>query len=138
MKDKDMFCRFSKEMLDSKKVILENKFVRDIMPELQADCLKVYIYGLYKCINEDKYNTLEDFATELGMSESGIEEAFWYLDSKGLVKVVNPKPLEVVYLSGETFQQKRYDFSSNKYQDFIINTQIYFEVILLDGYYSIF
>ena len=120
-----MFCKFSNEMKGERVTPVDNYFITECIPYLPAEVVKVYIYGLYKCLF-DENNTIDDFAYELDMTKSEIEEIFWFLSEKKLVLVNNLNPIEVIYLSPHN---KKVDNNINvdKYENFIVSIQSYFE-----------
>ena len=121
-----MFCKFGKEMNDAKGIFVDNYFITEFMPHANAECIKIYLYGLYKC-QSDSNNTLKDFAYELDMTENEIESAFWYLQQEGLVRVIEQNPIEVIYLPTKNHMGKNDKINEDKYTDFILGTQSYFE-----------
>ena len=85
--------------------------------------MRVYLYGLYMCGASTRYdNTIEHFASALGMSIEDIESAFLYWQEQGLVQVLSLKPIQVKYLPVKAGAGKIKKFAKDKYADF--NTQM--------------
>lgn len=122
-----MFCKFGNEMNDSKSTLVDNYFITDCMPYANNECVKVYLYGLYKC-QTNQNNTLMDFAKELSLTEKEVEESFWYWQQEGLVRVIEQNPIEILYLPAKNRRNvKQNKFNESKYEDFILASQGYFE-----------
>lgn len=121
-----MFCKFGNEMNDAKATIVDNYFITECMPYANSECVKIYLYGLYKCQSNEN-NTIKDFAEELMLSEKEVEEAFWYWQQEGLVRVIEQNPIEVIYLPSKNKKIKKDKFNESKYEDFVLGVQSYFE-----------
>ena len=93
------FCKFSSEYVISKETQIDNLFINEFLPYAPAECVKVYIYGLYKCSSASAYdNTIENFAKVLNLTEEEIEDAFLYWQEQGLVQVLNTCPIEIRFM----------------------------------------
>ncbi|MBQ7307752.1 MAG: DnaD domain protein [Clostridia bacterium] len=121
-----MFCKFGNEMNESKATVVDNYFITECMPYANSECIKIYLYGLYKCQSNEN-NTLKDFANELMLSEKEVEEAFWYWQQEGLVRVIEQNPIEIIYLPSKNRKTRKDKFNESKYEDFILGVQSYFE-----------
>lgn len=113
------FCRFSSETIISNATSVDNIFINDFLPYANDACVKVYLYGLYKCTNADSYdNTLQSFSTILGISENDIYSSFLYWQDQGLVQIIATEPFEVVYnpISSVITNTKKYN--KEKYSNF--------------------
>ena len=93
------FCKFSSEYVISKETQVDNLFINEFLPYAPAECVKVYLYGLYKCSNSGAYdNTIENFSKVLNLTEEEIEDAFLYWQEQGLVQVLNTCPIEIRFM----------------------------------------
>ena len=93
------FCKFSSEYVISKETAVDNLFINEFLPYAPAECVKVYLYGLYKCTNSSSYdNTIENFAKVLNLTEEEVEDAFLYWQDEGLVQVLNTCPIEIRFM----------------------------------------
>ncbi len=93
------FCKFSSEYVINKETQVDNLFINEFLPYAPAECVKVYLYGLYKCSNSSAYdNTIENFSKVLNLSPEEIEDAFLYWQEQGLVQVLNTCPIEIRFM----------------------------------------
>jgi len=73
------FCQFSSESVISNATSVDNIFINEFLPYANDTCVKVYLYGLYKCNTPNTYdNSLSAFANILGMTEDDVYSAFLY------------------------------------------------------------
>ena len=113
------FCKYSSESVISSSTMVDNIFIHDYLPGANGDCVKVYLYGLYKCANPNTYNnTLESFAEEIGLSVEDIESAFLYWQEQGLVNVIYGTNLQVRYLPLNNIINNTKKFKKDKYTEF--------------------
>lgn len=93
------FCKLSVDAVASNAVQVDNIFFNNYLPFASGECVKVYLYGLYKCSDSgSKDNTLENFANELKMSVEEVESCFYYWQEQGLVQILEVIPFEVRFL----------------------------------------
>lgn len=93
------FCRLSVDAVANNTVSVDNIFINNYLPYASGECVKVYLYGLYKCQDASaKDNTLENFANELNMKTEEVESCFYYWQEQGLVQILEVIPFEVRYL----------------------------------------
>ena len=93
------FCRLSVDAVANNTTSVDNIFINNYLPYAKEECVKVYLYGLYKCQDaSSKDNTLENFANELKMSVEEVESCFYYWQEQGLVQILEVIPFEVRYL----------------------------------------
>lgn len=93
------FCKLSVDAVASNTTQIDNIFINNYLPYAKEECVKVYLYGLYKCQDASSYdNTLENFASELNMTKEDVESAFYYWQEQGLVQILEVIPFEVRYL----------------------------------------
>ncbi len=88
------------------------------------NCVKVYLFGLYKCNNPESLdNNISDMAKALNYTEEDIISAFMYWEDLNLVQIITKEPLEVRYLpiKNATMQLKK--FNTEKYKSFNIKAQ---------------
>ena len=113
------FCKFSTENRKSGDVVISSAFFVDYMPYAPESLTKVYLYGLNKCYeNTDVDNTLQNFATELNMTEEDIKSAFYYWQEEGLVTILNLQPIEVRYLPIRPKKYQAKMFKEDRYSSF--------------------
>lgn len=113
------FCKYSTESVLSGTTQIDNNFLEEFLPCAPDVCVKVYIYGLYKCSNPDAFsNTLESFASELGLSTQDVEDAFMYWQQEGLVDVITGTSFQVRFLPTKNLVSSGHKFSKTKYADF--------------------
>lgn len=113
------FCQFSSESVISNTTNVDNVFINEFLPYANDACVKVYLYGLYKCNNANSYdNTLESFSTVLGISEDDIYNAFLYWQDQGLVQVLSTEPFEVIYSPIKSAITSTKKYNKEKYTNF--------------------
>lgn len=111
-------------MLANNNTPVDNIFINNYLPYASENCVKVYLYGLFKCQDSNSHdNTLEHFAKELHLTEQEIEKAFLYWQEQGLVQILNVIPFEVRFLpiSDVLHNTKRYN--EKKYSNFNAQAQ---------------
>lgn len=116
------FCRLSVDAVANNTTSVDNIFINNYLPYANEDCVKVYLYGLYKCQDaSSKDNTLENFANELKMSLEEVESCFYYWQEQGLVQILEVIPFEVRYLPISDALNGIKKYNTKKYATF--NTQ---------------
>jgi len=109
------FCKYSTEYVASSKTEVDNIFINDYLPYAQAEFVKVYLYGLYKCNDASSFdNTLENFARHLNMSEEDVIGAFEYWQEQGLVQVMNTHPIQVRFIPLKNVFNSIYEQKDNE------------------------
>lgn len=94
------------------------------MPDAPDMCVKVYLYGLYKCSKPDSAdNNLESIAKILNLSEDDVVSAFYYWEDRNLVQIISKTPLEVRYLPAKLATDQFMKFNPDKYKAFNIRVQ---------------
>ena len=122
------FCKYSTEYVASSKTEVDNLFITKYLPFTQAEFVKVYIFGLYKCNDAGAFdNTLEAFAKSLNMSEEDVLGAFEFWQEQGLVKILSTQPIEVRYIPLKNVQNSIRLYKPEKYQTFNTQAQDIFE-----------
>ena len=126
------FCKFSSEFVISNQTSVDNLFINEFLPNAPAECVKVYLYGLYKCSNANAYdNTIESFAKVLNLTEQEIEDAFLYWQEEGLVQVLSTLPIEIRYMplknvisNTKKYKPEEFDTFNSQVQEIIEGRQI--------------
>lgn len=113
------FCQFSSESVISNTTNVDNIFINEFLPYANDACVKVYLYGLYKCHTPNTYdNTLDAFANILGMDTEDVYSAFLYWQDQGLVQVLATEPFEVIYNPVKSAISTTKKYNKEKYTDF--------------------
>jgi hypothetical protein len=114
-----MFCKFSSEYVISNQTAVDNFFINEFLPLAPENCVKVYLYGLYKCSNPNSFdNTIEHFADFLHLTKQDIEDAFLYWQEQGLVQVLSTTPIQIRYMPLKNIITNTKKFKLDKYSDF--------------------
>lgn len=116
------FCEFSTEVVSKNVTTIDNIFISEFMPYASENCVKVYLYGLYKC-SSGKDNDIEQFEKVLQISKEDIVSIFYYWQEVGLVQVINIDPIQVKYLPIKNALQKMKKYNVDKYTAFNISAQ---------------
>ena len=133
------FCQFSSESVISNSTSVDNVFINEFLPYANDTCVKVYLYGLYKCTTPNTYdNTLQSFSTVLGIDEEDIYSAFLYWQEQGLVQVLSTEPFEVIYNPIKSAISNTKKYNKDKYANFNIQleTVLKGKNITLNEYYQ--
>ena len=118
------FCKFSTEYTSNSFVQIENSFLSEFMPNAPENCVKVYLFGLYKCNNPLALdNNIESFSQILNLSQEDIVSCFLYWQELGLVQLLGTTPLEVRYLPVKHGSVKLKKFNKDKYKAFNMKAQ---------------
>lgn len=113
------FCRFAHEAVQESTTQVDNVFISQFLPGAPNVCVKVYLFGLFKCQSPDAFNnTLDNFASELDLSKQDVEDAFLYWQEQGLVEILPGEKLEVRFLPAKNARGKMPKFSVSKYAEF--------------------
>lgn len=82
------FCNFSPNNHIFDITPVENLFIEEFMLKAPGDFVKVYLYGLMQCYGSAPSDqTIERFASHLGLDVSIVENAFRYWERQGLVRL---------------------------------------------------
>ncbi|MDD2445823.1 MAG: DnaD domain protein [Clostridia bacterium] len=118
------FCKFSSEYVISNQTAVDNFFINEFLPSAPENCVKVYLYGLYKCSNPDSFdNTIEKFADFLHLTKQDIEDAFLYWQEQGLVQILFTMPLQIRFMPLKNVITNIKKFKLDKYSDFNLQAQ---------------
>ena len=120
------FARFSSDFLMNNFTLVDNLFISELLPNLEANEIKVYLYGQYLCMNQTKDNSLEAMAKTLSVSPKTILQTFKFFEDNGLVHVISEEPLEVEYLCLKNHNQLPKKYKADKYTDFSKHLQALF------------
>ncbi len=118
------FCTYSTEVIKDDFVRVDNAFIVNHMPDCNPECLRVYLWGLYKCNNPTSVdNTLEGFSRVLNLSEDDVISCFKYWEEVNLVQVLNLDPIQVKYLPVKNSSVNLRKFNKDKYKKFNLGLQ---------------
>ena len=117
------FVSFSSEQLINNTTSVDNSFINDFLPIAPECAVKVYLFGLYNCVNNTGNNTVADFARILKLSEEDVLSAFYYWKEMGLVQILSTDPIQVKYLPVKYSASTLMKFDKNKYKDFNLQAQ---------------
>lgn len=118
------FCKYSIDMLANNTTAVDNIFINNYLPYADANAVKVYLYGLYKCQDSSgKDNTLENFANELHLSHEEVEKAYNYWQEQGLIQILNVIPFEVRYLPITDVLTNTKKYNTKRYETFNAQAQ---------------
>lgn len=133
------FCQFSSESVISNTTSVDNAFFNEFLPYANDACVKVYLYGLYKCNNANSYdNTLQSFSNVLGYTEDDIYNAFLYWQDQGLVQILSTEPFEVIYTPIKSAITNTRKYNKEKYTNFNMQLEAVLKgrMISLNEYYQ--
>ena len=118
------FCKLSVDAVANNTTQVDNIFINNYLPYASSECVKVYLYGLYKCQDaSSRDNTLENFANELNMSQEDVESCFYYWQEQGLVQILEVIPFEVRYLPITNVLNHTKKYNVKKYGTFNAQAQ---------------
>ncbi|MDD4211473.1 MAG: DnaD domain protein [Clostridia bacterium] len=118
------FCKFSNQFVIDSATNIDNSFFNDYLPFAPDACVKVFLYGLYKCSHATSSdNSLESFSKVLNLSIEDIESSFLYWQDQGLVQIIDTDPFEVRYLPIKENFGKLKKFKKEKYTTFNLKLQ---------------
>ena len=120
------FAKFSSDFLMNNYTLVDNLFITELLPNLESEEIKIYIYGQYLCMNQSKDNSLEEMGKALGVAPSKIVETFQFFEDNGLVRIKSKMPLEVEYLCLKNQNQLPKKYKTGKYSDFSSHLQTLF------------
>lgn len=116
------FCEFSSEVAIKGTTQIDNLFISEFLPNASENCVRVYLYGLYKC-SQSRDNTIDDFVKNLRMTKDDILSIFYYWEELGLVQVLSVEPISIRYLPVKNALQKMKKYNVDKYTAFNITAQ---------------
>lgn len=111
------FCNFSKENTTVGRTTIENVFITNYLPDSPSDAVKVYLYGLYLCSNQEEVQ-IDDMAQTLNLPLEEVIDYYKYWEDYGIIRILSNNPFTVVYLplNENTLKYKKYN--PEKYEDF--------------------
>ncbi len=111
------FCNYSKEYLASGKTMIDNIFITNYLPDLDADAVKVYLYGLYLCQNPYEIS-LNEFCKSINMDQDKVVNIFMYLEEFDLCQITSKEPFSIVYYPISTTVKAVKSTNPEKYTNF--------------------
>lgn len=111
------FCAFSKDFDENAYTVVENKFITKYLPHADGFAVKVYLYGLYLCRNEQEFG-IAAMAEVLNCSVEQIENAFFFWEDYDLVSVLSKEPFIVQYLPVRSALGQPKKIKYEQYADF--------------------
>ncbi len=111
------FCTYSKEYLANGKTMIDNIFITNYLPDLDADALKVYLYGLYLCQNPYEIS-LKEFCKSINFEETKVVNLFMYLEEFDLCQIVSKEPFSIIYHPISTLIKLVRSTNPEKYTNF--------------------
>ena len=120
------FCKFSSEICSNSVTVLDNTFLEQYLPYASGEQVRVYLFGLYLCGNNNVMKTslysLENFAQQLGISADDVMDAFTFWQDQGLVQIITTTPPQIQYLPVKGVIPKK-KFKPDKYEQFNLQAQ---------------
>ncbi len=120
------FCKFSSQINSQNFTIVENRFIEEYLPTATGEQVRIYLWGLYLCFNnnvlKNELSSASSFAADLGITEEEVFNAFRFWEEQGLVQIVKTKPFQVQYLPVKNAVAKQ-KFKPNKYEQFDVQIQ---------------
>lgn len=114
-----MSCFYSKDFSYISSTDVENQFICQYLPIASGNSVKVYLYGLFLCKNNQFPQTLSDIAKAVDLTEQEVLDSFNFWEDFGLVNVHSTNPLSVQFLPiRELNQTKPRKIKAEKYADF--------------------
>lgn len=114
-----MSCFYSKEFSTSSTTDVENQFICQFLSLSTGEAVKVYLYGLYLCKNNQIDPTLNDFANNIGLTIEEVKSSFKFWEEFGLVSVLSYEPFLIQYFPTSLATLKKpKKFKVEKYEDF--------------------
>ncbi len=111
------FCSFSKDNQNTGKVLIDNLFVTNFLPDAPENAIKVYLYGLYLCQNSSPI-TINEMGEFLSLTIDEIKDLFLYWEEYGIVSIITKDPFTVNYLPVSNLGNHYKKFKPEKYEDF--------------------
>ena len=105
------------EIINIAKLLVDNLFITNYLPEAPDNALKVYLYGLYLCQNST-ISTVNEMANLLGMQVEEVKDFFKYWEEFGLLSIISYDPFTVTYYSTSSISTSYKRFKPEKYEDF--------------------
>lgn len=121
-------CVYSNDYKDKGFTPIDNAFIVEYLPVMDATAVRVYLYGLYLCSNplgED--NNIKSISDGLSLDEKAIRESFDYLKKIGLVTIRTVEPLCISFNSPKDAINPNRTYNKDKYSDFLIELNELFQ-----------
>ncbi|MGN0803999.1 MAG: DnaD domain protein [Candidatus Coproplasma sp.] len=110
------FISIAEELHNKSVTLIENKFIKKYLPELDPVAVKVYLYALYLSQSGNSSYTITDFSKMIGIEEEKLKEYFEYLDEFELISVVSHTPFEIKILDCDNYYGKPKKLHPEKYE----------------------
>ena len=117
------FCKISSEVKHNNFTLVDNAFFNDYLLPAPAECVKVYMWGLYLANNSEADNSLDRMSADLNISMEDIINVYLYWQELGLVQLVQLGEPQVIYKPVRTAIGNLKKFKVGKYNDFNILIQ---------------
>lgn len=117
------FCQYSSSKKVKNYTEISNTFFSDYMSLAPDTFVKIYLYGLYLCQNDESNNSIEQFTKYFNLSEEDILGCFSYWQDEGLVKILDIEPFEVRYLEIIPRKDREKNIFCDKYASFCSDIQ---------------
>ncbi len=118
-------CTFSNDYDAKNYTLLENRFITDYLAVLNAEEIKVYMYGLFLCNNPyGENNNLNGVAKGTNLKPEVVKQAFEALSSYGLVTLAATEPLTIRFNSPNKALPCNRTYNKDKYGDFVTSVQM--------------
>lgn len=108
------FISVADELKNKTVTLVENKFIKKYLPELDAVAVKIYLYSVYISQNGSAY-TPSDFAKTFDITEEKLLEYFEYLDEFELIKIISKTPLQITIADCDNYYGKPKKLHPEKY-----------------------
>lgn len=112
-----MTCSLSKEFSLNGTTAIENSFIIEYLPTAPGDAVKVYLYGLFLCKNEQYDIPLDEIAKNLGLTSEQVIDSFKFWQDYDLVSVTE-EPFSVIYQPISSGYGKAKKYKPEKYTEF--------------------
>ncbi len=116
------FAKFSSDFLMETYTLVDNVFINEYLPCCDENQIRVYLYGLYLCVNPTNDNSVDSLCEKLDMQRGEVLEIYKFFEELGIVKIISETPLEVKYLSLKNSMQSPKRYKKEAWNDF--NTQL--------------
>ncbi len=124
------FVKISGEYMRRAFTSVDNVFIRDYLPEANAEDVRIYLYGLSNAESEDC--SVESVAEKLQLTRQRVLDGFAYWAQKGLVSLSAVEPVTVTYLPVRAPEPAIIKVHAEKYKTFAEEAaRIYPERVLM-------
>lgn len=117
------FAKFSSDFLMETYTLVDNMFINEYLPCCDENQIRVYIYGLYLCLNSSSDNSVDALCKKLDLQRSEVLDIYQFFEDMGLVQIISKEPLEVRYLSLKNSMQTPKKYKKEAWNDFNTHLQ---------------